>query len=345
MKALLLFFLTAMSFLSAQQASDFFPELGSKWHYRTTPLDSLNVPVDSLSFFSTDSFAVQTTYMGQTANIILSRTSQFDIVPFDTSYVHLEGSEAWSYMNAFSVADTIPAADSLGVLSFLSSFSGWYPVFRFTETVNIPYTLVERDTTFTLDSLVIPVRISVKAKRLTDQTTETLAGTFECKRFLITPLIGVKLGPLVIPLIQMEDTIWIAEDKWIVKNVRPSSKVNLALYGGPSLNFPGSITVLANLPTSVSGKEDTDLNYSLLQNYPNPFNPETSFQFTLPKTADIKIVVYNSSGEEVQVLFQGEKPAGVHHISFNAGTLSSGVYYYSIISPSFSETRKMVLLK
>lgn len=348
MRLFLLFLFAAMSFISAQQASAYFPALGSKWYFKNTPLDSLNNPVESLSFFRTDSFAYQAEYKGKSANVILSKASQFDAVPYlDTNYINFDGTVAWSYINTFGAADSIPDADSIGIVSFLASFAGWYPVFNFSATLNTQYDIVKKDTTFTLDTISVPIRIHVQGKRLLDQTITTPAGTFACKRFLISPSIGIVLSPVIppIPLIEMLDTIWIAENRWIVKDVMPSTQFSFALFGGPSFYLPGSKMELVDKPTSVSETETILNNFVLQQNYPNPFNPETKIQFVLPEAGHIQIAIFNSMGEELTILYEGERPAGNHELSFNAANLSSGIYYYRLRAGNSTETRKMLLLK
>jgi len=85
--------------------------------------------------------------------------------------------------------------------------------------------------------------------------------------------------------------------------------------------------------------------YSLEQNYPNPFNPVTSIGYGLPATGHVRLVVYNMVGQEVAVLVDGTEEAGYKTVSFDASSLPSGVYTYRITSGSFSDVRKMMLLK
>jgi hypothetical protein len=85
--------------------------------------------------------------------------------------------------------------------------------------------------------------------------------------------------------------------------------------------------------------------FSLSQNYPNPFNPGTKIDFTLPKTEKVKIVVYNQLGQQVTLLSDKIFNSGNHEVSFNAANLPSGIYFYRIIAGSFTQTKKMILLK
>lgn len=85
--------------------------------------------------------------------------------------------------------------------------------------------------------------------------------------------------------------------------------------------------------------------YSLNQNYPNPFNPSTSIKFSLPKAGDVKLVVYNSLGKEVATLVNEKLISGEYEVEFSTNNLSSGVYYYTIETGDFKETKKMMLMK
>ena len=85
--------------------------------------------------------------------------------------------------------------------------------------------------------------------------------------------------------------------------------------------------------------------YSVSQNYPNPFNPVTTINFQISQASVVKIVVYNILGMEVAVLLNEEKDAGEYNVNFNAGNLSSGIYFYTIKAGDFTATKKMVLMK
>jgi hypothetical protein len=88
--------------------------------------------------------------------------------------------------------------------------------------------------------------------------------------------------------------------------------------------------------------------YNLSQNYPNPFNPTTSFTYSLKQASDVKIIIYDAAGREVQILADGFREAGKYILNFDVSSLnglSSGVYYYQIITKDFSQTNKMVLMK
>jgi hypothetical protein len=90
---------------------------------------------------------------------------------------------------------------------------------------------------------------------------------------------------------------------------------------------------------------NTPAKITLRQNYPNPFNPVTTIEYDVPKGNHVKIVVYDVNGRQVGILADDYKPAGSYRINYDASHLSSGIYYYTIISENYRQTRKMVLLK
>lgn len=85
--------------------------------------------------------------------------------------------------------------------------------------------------------------------------------------------------------------------------------------------------------------------FELGQNYPNPFNPTTQIEYALPHQSSVKIEVYNIAGQRVASLVNEIQNAGWHTISFDASSLSSGVYMYRIQTESFTSVKKMLLMK
>ena len=91
-------------------------------------------------------------------------------------------------------------------------------------------------------------------------------------------------------------------------------------------------------------------NFLLEQNYPNPFNPSTKIRFQIPASVettrrDVSLRIYDALGREVAVLVNEQLKPGTYEIEWNAENYPSGVYFYSIITSSYTETRKMILLK
>jgi len=89
----------------------------------------------------------------------------------------------------------------------------------------------------------------------------------------------------------------------------------------------------------------TPTTYELSQNYPNPFNPTTKVEFIIPNDERVTLKVYDILGREVKTLLNEFRKAGHHEIEFNASQLASGMYVYRMTSGSFSQIRKMMLVK
>lgn len=85
--------------------------------------------------------------------------------------------------------------------------------------------------------------------------------------------------------------------------------------------------------------------YELSQNYPNPFNPSTKINFSVPKAGFVTLKVFDVTGREVSNLVNRNLSAGKFEFEFNASGLTSGVYFYTLKTENFSETKKMLLIK
>jgi hypothetical protein len=109
----------------------------------------------------------------------------------------------------------------------------------------------------------------------------------------------------------------------------------------PSSPPIGIIKISSNVPEK----------FELGQNYPNPFNPSTKIEFSLPpleggKGGDfVKLVVFDILGREIKVLVNDNLSPGTYEAEWNASNMPSGIYYYSLVSGNFSETKKMMLIK
>ncbi len=131
--------------------------------------------------------------------------------------------------------------------------------------------------------------------------------------------------------------------------VGSSAVTSLAVYDGflfagtngngtwrrPALKLSGVVVMSGNTPTR----------YSLLQNYPNPFNPSTAINYQLPTNSLVVLKVYDVLGREIRTLVNERQSAGSHSVTFNATTLSSGVYLYRLDAGTYHNTKKLLLLK
>ncbi len=84
--------------------------------------------------------------------------------------------------------------------------------------------------------------------------------------------------------------------------------------------------------------------FALYQNYPNPFNPTTAIMYDLPVRSHVRLAVFDLLGREIAVLKDGEEDAQSYVVPFDASRLSAGVYFYTLTTQTFTETKKMVLV-
>lgn len=350
----LLMLILLASVTYSQNASTYFPSSpGYKWFYKNTPLDSVNNPQSSLATYQIDSFATNTTYQGLPASMVLSKSGLTNInqtAPFtDTNYFNFQSTNAYYYLNVLGLIGSLPIIDSLAFIEFLRSFEAWYNTYRFAQTVNTNYTLFSRDTTITVDSLSLPLRFTSTGRRLNDQVISTVNGNYNAKKFIMTFGISYGLLPpiLYIPVVTLPDTMYFAQDVWVVRDCSPSVNVDLTTIGFPiAFSIPGSLKELTAPPTGIVSQTGFIAgDYKLYQNYPNPFNPSTNLEFEIPNLGFVSLKVYNSLGIEVAVLVNESKPAGRYTAVFDGSNLSSGIYFYKLEAGDITETKSMILLK
>jgi len=130
------------------------------------------------------------------------------------------------------------------------------------------------------------------------------------------------------------DLNWFPADK-------ATFNANMATYYAALVDAMDS----GNPVTDVKELGSVPTKFELSQNYPNPFNPTTVINFTIPKSGNVTLKVYNSIGQEVASLVNGFKTAQSYQVTFDASKLASGVYVYSLESGNFVQSRKMLLLK
>ena len=98
-------------------------------------------------------------------------------------------------------------------------------------------------------------------------------------------------------------------------------------------------------------------NFNLMQNYPNPFNPVTKIRYSVPnsngkefdQSIKVSLKVYDILGNEVAMLVDKQQPAGLYEVEFDSDKinkkLTSGIYFYKLIAGTYSDLKKMILLK
>ncbi len=364
MKRLILISLLVISFciVHAQQASDYFPEHPiAWWEYKITLLDSLNNEIDSLYYFRQDRFITESTYDGKLAKIVETKSGPKETINFqpylDSLIYNFEGSNGYEHFKVgfiehlFGCIDSLITDTTVNVVSFFQSLEQWYSVYRFAQNLNDEYTILQLDTTVIVDTLTLPLRLKITGERLEDETIVAPIGTLNCKKFkrkieLSYLVIIPPLPPIPIPILVLNDYIWIAENFWIVQGMIPSIDVDLSAINNnwPSFYIPGLITKLEDI---VDVEEEFTLpeEIALTQNYPNPFNPSTTIKFSFPSSGYATLKIYNAIGEEVTVLLDKELNIGTYELEWNAAGLPSGMYFYQLKTEGFVETKKMILLK
>ena len=113
---------------------------------------------------------------------------------------------------------------------------------------------------------------------------------------------------------------------------------------------PGEFRIYTSKHLFLDTEEDdglgtAPLTFSLSQNFPNPFNPVTTIQYSLPSESSVQLTVYNINGQEVEYLVDDILPAGIHNINWDASKLTSGIYFYRLTTDSYTESKKMLLIK
>ena len=119
------------------------------------------------------------------------------------------------------------------------------------------------------------------------------------------------------------------------------SGVNQLYYRLKQVDFDGTFSYSDIINVSY----DVPAEFVLSQNFPNPFNPSTRISYFVPKESFVSIKVYDFLGREVTTLVSETKSTGSYELSFNASSLPSGTYFYTMIADNYSSTKKMILLK
>jgi hypothetical protein len=112
-----------------------------------------------------------------------------------------------------------------------------------------------------------------------------------------------------------------------------------------TVNADQHIHVVETIPTDVAGQEPIVSRFALSQNYPNPFNPTTVIAYSVPVGSNVTLKLFDALGREVATLVDGFLSAGTYQATFDASSLSSGMYFYRLTAGSFGDTKKLVVLK
>lgn len=122
-------------------------------------------------------------------------------------------------------------------------------------------------------------------------------------------------------------------------NPHNNNQLWIGTTGNGTFIFTGLTIGITNISNEVPNE------YLLKQNYPNPFNPVTNIEFSIPKSGNVKLVIYDMLGRDVKTLVDESLNAGSYKVDMNASELSSGTYFYKLTSGDYTEIKKMVLVK
>jgi hypothetical protein len=126
-----------------------------------------------------------------------------------------------------------------------------------------------------------------------------------------------------------------------LRDLKAGGWVNVSTWGkAPVYSIYRTISKVG-----ISNELQTVNSYTLFQNYPNPFNPTTTISYYIQKTGLVTLKVYDVMGREVRTLVNEVQTIGAKEFTFDASSLSSGIYYYTLTSGNFKDTKKMMLIK
>lgn len=136
---------------------------------------------------------------------------------------------------------------------------------------------------------------------------------------------------------------------WIFENTgghRLDCIVMKSLDSGFCCGAFGYVFKYVETPTGMSNyNHEVPLSYDLYQNYPNPFNPVSRIKFQIAELSEVKLVVYDVLGREVEILVNKQLSPGTFEATFDGSGFSSGVYFYKLVAGDFISVKKMVLIK
>lgn len=343
------------SIYSQNAITYFTDQLNNQWFYEIDLLDSLNNPIPNSTRYRRDIYVGDEMFQGRDAKIVHVYDFLSDPIASgpitDTLRYSFEGTNAFQYIDLVGALDSIPLIGKLGLVNFLNSLKNWYSIYRFASNVNSEYTLFSRDTTISVDTLTLPLRFSLKARRLSDQTLNVPSGTFTAKRFVQATTISFLIiinpfPPIEVPIVRQLDTTYHVQNRWILKQTRPSVNVDLNQLGFPlSFFIPGTLMKETLVGSINQVSNEIPDGYYLGQNYPNPFNPVTNINFGVTKSGNAKLTVYDMLGRETATLVNEVLSAGSYSYTFEASTLNSGTYFYKLEAGGVTLTKKMLLIK
>ena len=113
----------------------------------------------------------------------------------------------------------------------------------------------------------------------------------------------------------------------------------------PSFTTDILLYISLNTNTDVKAQKNIPNEFALFQNFPNPFNPSTTIKYSVSRASFVTLKVYSILGKEITTLVSGRKSSGTYSVTFNAGSLPSGVYFYKMQAGDFISAKKFIFMK
>ena len=265
-------------------------------------------------------------------NVDTYKKSAFFYKDKESNDGHLHDGPVWDFDWAWKNINEceVNATDGSGWTFLISSVCNSYPV--------PPGWMVKllQDTSFTN---ALHTRYSLLRQTILSETAlnhyidsiHTLVNEAQVRHYKRWPILGIDVGT---PEVDAQPTTFDGEitkfKNWI------STRLTWLDANMPGKDAQG---------TSVQSTVAIPNNFVLFQNYPNPFNPTTVINYQLLVASHVVIRVYDVLGREVATLVNERKSSGSYQVDFDAHSLSGGVYFYRMQAGSFTETKKLVLVK
>jgi len=174
-------------------------------------------------------------------------------------------------------------------------------------------------------------------------TVTGMSGSISASHFHIAPS-GAILQPISVSDSNAIGN-WVFPDSLVASLVKGKLYINVHNPGG-GVEIRGNLGPGSAVITEVQQLSNTfPESFSLGQNYPNPFNPTTTIDFEVKKSGLVSLRIFNLLGQEVATLVNEIRPAGTYRVSFNAGSLTTGVYFYRLTADNFTQTKRMLLIR
>lgn len=160
---------------------------------------------------------------------------------------------------------------------------------------------------------------------------------------------GIGVGSVVVTKAQDGFAEFVANINYVTTDVPDTCNINVSITGygyTPGSSFIIDDLSFGALATSVDAAGSVvPTVFELSQNYPNPFNPSTLIQYSIPRSSQVRLTVYDMLGREVASLVDAEQAAGTYRARFDGSSLASGTYFYRLQAGEYNQTRKFLLMR